>query len=282
MQQESIFEKIRENYSSLPKQQKVIADFILNSYGELVFLSAKGLSDKIGVSSATIVRFAQSLGYDGYPDLVKELKQVFFKENSPMAKLKESFAGPSDPYNVFKSVTELDQKNISFLEKQISGEVLNKAIDMLLHSQRVKIIGGRTSFSLVYYSGFLFRQLDNKFDFLNSSSDDAIERLSELGDKDCIFAISFHRYFKRTSELVSYCAKKGIPILSLTDDMRSPLLPNSSLVLFAPNHAPFYSFVPAMTIVNTLIAAFAKALNRSAKDIFEKRTQELLENDIYV
>lgn len=282
MESKSIFERIRAVYGDLSKQQKIVADAILDHYEETVLLNAKELSEKIGVSSATIVRFAQALHYDGYPDLAKELRQHFFEENSPMVKLRESFTGPSDRFETFRQVMELDQENIRLLDKQTTPQSLSDALELLLRSKNVVIIGGRTSFSLVHYAGFLFRQLDEKFDFFNSCSDDAIERLGSLKAKDCVFAISFHRYFKRTNDLAAYCNKKGIPVLGLTDNTQSPLLANCSLAILAPNKAPFYSYVPAMVVLNALIAAFAKALKKSAKDIFEKKTQELLDNDIYV
>ena len=74
---------MREVYENLPKQQKVIADAILNNHEEIVLLNAKELSKKINVSSATIVRFAQFLGYDGYPDLARELVRPFLKKIAP-------------------------------------------------------------------------------------------------------------------------------------------------------------------------------------------------------
>jgi len=282
MAEKNLFEKVREVYENLPKQQKVIADAILNNHEEIVLLNAKELSKKINVSSATIVRFAQFLGYDGYPDLARELRKTFFEENSPMMKLKESFDGPSDPNDTFKQVLQLDQENIRLLEKQNMGHVIKDALDLLLKSKKVVIFGGRTSYSLVHYAGFLFRQLDKKFEFFNSSCDDSLERLRVLQKSDCCLAISFHRYFKRTIDLASYCNRRSVPVIGLTDSTKSPLLPYSSIVLFAPNKAPFYSYVPSMSVINVLIVCYARTVNQFNKDIFEKDMEELLNNDIYV
>ena len=52
MVEKNLFEKVREVYENLPKQQKVIADAILNNHEEIVLLNAKELSKKINVSSA--------------------------------------------------------------------------------------------------------------------------------------------------------------------------------------------------------------------------------------
>lgn len=137
MEEKSIFKKVHEVYESLPKRQKLIADTILNNYEEVVLLSAKELSERINVSSATIVRFAQLLGYSGYPDLARELRKTFFEENSPMMKLKESFDGPSDPADTFKQILQLDQENISLLKKQNMGHDIKDALDLLLNSKKL-------------------------------------------------------------------------------------------------------------------------------------------------
>jgi len=278
----NLFEKIRLIYEESPKQQKLIASELLNNFEQSVLLNAKELSERIGVSSATVIGFAQNLGYDGYPALARDLRKLYFQENSPMVKLMESFEGPSDRFKTFQQVLELDQENIRLLGKKTTGTSMNEAVEILLSSGQVVISGARTSYSLVHYSGFLFRQLDNKFDFLNSSSDDAIDRLGLLGENDCLFAITFHRYAKRTQDLVKYCSKRKVKVVSLTDTSQSPVIPYSKVSLLAKNNAPFYSYVPAMVILNSLIAAYAKELKKSAKDIFEKKTKDLLDNDVYV
>src|SRR6056297_675394 len=117
----NLFEKIRLIYEESPKQQKLIASELLNNFEQSVLLNAKELSERIGVSSATVIRFAQNLGYDGYPALARDLRKLYFQENSPMVKLMESFEGPSDRFKTFLQVLELDQENIRLLWKKTTG-----------------------------------------------------------------------------------------------------------------------------------------------------------------
>ncbi|MCC7276256.1 MAG: MurR/RpiR family transcriptional regulator, partial [Alphaproteobacteria bacterium] len=66
---------IRRHYAALTKSQRAIADHIVKDPKGAAFLSAKELARMIDVSDASVVRFARALGYDGYPDLVGDLKQ---------------------------------------------------------------------------------------------------------------------------------------------------------------------------------------------------------------
>ena len=51
--------------------QKLIANFILESYDKAAFMTASRLGKTVRVSESTVVRFAAELGYDGYPAMQK-------------------------------------------------------------------------------------------------------------------------------------------------------------------------------------------------------------------
>ena len=61
--------KISENMHSFSKGQKRIGNFILSHYDKAAFMTAAKLGESVGVSESTVVRFANEMGYDGYPQL---------------------------------------------------------------------------------------------------------------------------------------------------------------------------------------------------------------------
>ena len=60
---------IQENMSSFSKGQKLIANYILQSYDKAAFMTASKLGKTVNVSESTVVRFAAELGFDGYPSM---------------------------------------------------------------------------------------------------------------------------------------------------------------------------------------------------------------------
>lgn len=68
-------ERIRESYEVLTPGFRRLADFIMNSTLDVAFLTATELSRRVGVDPATVVRFAQELGYSGYRELSREIKR---------------------------------------------------------------------------------------------------------------------------------------------------------------------------------------------------------------
>jgi len=66
--------RIRERRGGMSKSFARIADFILDSYVDTAFLTASDLANILTLDPATVVRFAQHLGYRGYPDLLDEIR----------------------------------------------------------------------------------------------------------------------------------------------------------------------------------------------------------------
>lgn len=54
--------------------QKVIGKYILENYPLAAFLSAAEFAREAGVSGATIVRFAQELGFSGFTEMKNSIK----------------------------------------------------------------------------------------------------------------------------------------------------------------------------------------------------------------
>jgi DNA-binding MurR/RpiR family transcriptional regulator len=52
-----------------------LADFLLDSYAHAAFLTATELAHVLDVDPATVVRFSQQLGYRGYPELQREVRE---------------------------------------------------------------------------------------------------------------------------------------------------------------------------------------------------------------
>lgn len=67
-------ERIREARPRLSKSFQRLADYILDSYVQAALLTASQLAHEVDVDAATVVRFAQTLDYSGFPELQEEIR----------------------------------------------------------------------------------------------------------------------------------------------------------------------------------------------------------------
>ena len=65
--------KINESLDSLPRREKLLANYILGNLKDVSKMTITTLSKKSKASAATIVRFANRLGYAGYREFTKSL-----------------------------------------------------------------------------------------------------------------------------------------------------------------------------------------------------------------
>ena len=62
--------EIKESYQDFSKSEKRLADFFIQNPEEARGKTIIEVSERVGVSKATIVRFAKTLGYSGYRDFI--------------------------------------------------------------------------------------------------------------------------------------------------------------------------------------------------------------------
>lgn len=68
-------ERIRRERPSMSKSFARLADYLLDSYVESAFMTASELAHELDLDAATVVRFAQHLGYKGFPELQREIRE---------------------------------------------------------------------------------------------------------------------------------------------------------------------------------------------------------------
>ena len=68
-------EKIRDYYEHLSRSYRRVADYILSNYYEVSFMTAAQLAQLVDVDTTTVVRFSQRIGYNGYPELLNDIRE---------------------------------------------------------------------------------------------------------------------------------------------------------------------------------------------------------------
>lgn len=89
-------ERIRKERPKMSKSFAKLADFLLDSYVESAFMTASELAHALDLDAATVVRFAQNLGYSGFPKMQREIRQRVMRDllvRPEEAKVEESVAG---------------------------------------------------------------------------------------------------------------------------------------------------------------------------------------------
>ena len=247
--------RIRKRYESFSKGFKKVAAYILQNRDNLPFISALNLGKEIGVSESTVLRFVRLIGYDGYPDLQKDLTEWIRKKIKPAHKLKRSL-GRKDKADIYSLILDNDIRNILSLKKNMAEDQLEQVTKLLIQARRVYVLGFRTSYSMAYLCSFLLARILNDIVLLKLEDHNFYTCLGEANEKDVILAFSFPRYSKHTLEIVQFLKKKGCKVIGTTDRHISPLGCVSDYVIEVNSSSPTYfnSFTGVVSAINCIVA----------------------------
>lgn len=267
-----LFSNIKNEYDSLSKSHKKISDYILKNYDKCAFMTASKLSKESGVSESTIVRFAYTLGYEGYPELQKDLQEVIKTQLTIIQRAKMSF-DKLDEAKILENVMKNDTHNIKQTLSKIDPETFKYVVNQILDCKgRIYIVGLRTSTSLSeYLAYYLELMLDNvtliKYDYV-----DMFEQMISLNSDDIIIGISLPRYTAGTYDIMNYAKDQGARLIAITDSIHSPIGEISDDVLIAMSNMSSIvdSLVAPLSVINALIVAIGSKKKEAVKNKFEK------------
>ncbi|WP_353095848.1 MurR/RpiR family transcriptional regulator [Tissierella praeacuta] len=265
-----IIKNIQNNFNNLSKGQKLIAEFIINSYDKAAFMTAAALGETVNVSESTVVRFANTLGYKGYRELQKDLHELIKNKLTTVQRL--TMANEySNKENALKKAMEKDMENIDKTINEIGHGTFQDAIDLILNAKNIYILGLRSSSFLAGYLGFYLSFIIKGVNVITSGPNDVFEQLLKADTKDLIIGISYPRYSKRTLEALDFCMEKGCKIISITDSLISPAAKYADISLIASSDMLSFvdSLVAPMSLINALIVAIGMEKKNDITSSFE-------------
>ncbi len=283
MNDQTVIKRINSLYDTLSKGRKKIADFVLACSDKAANMTAATLAAKAGVSEATAVRFAIDLGYMGYPEFQKALKQYVSTKLTAAERIEFTKLSLNRdeilPY-VFSSDINKLKKTLSAIDR----ESFDSSISSILKAKKIYIIGVR---SASYLAGFLGFNLNFIFDNVETITANAItdlfEQLINIGKDDVIIGISFPRYSRRTVNALKYAGSCGATVVALTDSKNSPLNEYADYSLYAMSDMASFadSLVAPLSLINSIIVALASVKGEEVSNKFLKLESIWDEYDVY-
>jgi DNA-binding MurR/RpiR family transcriptional regulator len=200
-----------------------------------------------------VVRFAGSLGYEGYPELQRELQETIKTKLTTVQRFELSKDRKESDYLTKIMLSDID--NIRAMVEQFDAGLMDRFIDEIIKAKKVYILGLRSSSVLANYLGFYLNFILPDIHIIHETAQDVYDQLLNITEDDVMIAFSFPRYSKRTYDCVDYALNSNTTILGITDGMNSPLFEKVKYCLTAKYNMNTFidSFVAPMSLINTLI-----------------------------
>lgn len=277
-----LLNRIESNYLGLSKGQKRIADYILANYDKVAFMTASALGDVVGVSESTVVRFANALDYEGYPQLQKALQESIKTKLTTVQRFELS-KDQDIGENYLKQIMASDMENIRKTMDSVDEEMIQKIVDSLHQARKVYILGLRSSSVLANYLGFYLNFILDSVFIVPFGANNLFDQLLNIQEDDVLITFSFPRYSKTTYEVVEFAKEQGATLIGITDSKSSPLVSLADYYLTAKYNMNTFidSLVAPMSLVNALIIAVSIREKEKVEKTFNKLEKIWDEYKIY-
>jgi len=273
---------IQTKFPRLSKGQKIIAEYILKHYDKAAFMTAAKLGQTVGVSESTVVRFANELGFSGYPSLQKELQELIKNKLTSVQRI-EITNDLIDEENPLRSVLKADMENIRVTLEKINQNTFDEVVHEILKAKRIYIVGFRSSQALVEFMGFYLNLILDNVRVVSRGVSDIFEQLLRVGDGDLVIGISFPRYSTRTIEALKFSKDRGAKVVAITDSLLSPLASHADYTLIAQSNMVSFvdSLVAPLSLINALIVAVGVKEKETISETFKTLENIWEEYNVY-
>ena len=257
---QDVLSMIESKRSAMSKGQRRIADYIEPEYDKAAFMTAAKMGKTVDVSESTVVRFAVSLGFEGYPEMQKAMQEMVLNRLTSVQRLEvaNDRIGQQD---ILSTVLQSDMEKLRRTEETLDREAFSKAVQAIVDAKRVYILGVRSTAPLAQFLGYYLRYLSDSVHIVTASGAGAMfEQIVGVNADDAVIAFSFPRYSSTTVKGAQYCRSAGATVIGITDSMVSPLAENCDHVLLAKSDmlSLVDSLVAPLSVVNALIVGVSQ------------------------
>lgn len=256
--QVTVDDQLRAAMPDLTRAERQLASHILRHYPISALGSITVLAKAAEVSTPTVVRLAQKLGYKGYPDFQGALRaEVEAMLVSPIAKHNRWAGGVPDTH-ILNRFADAVMGNLQATLGQIDHAEFDAAARLLADPSRaVYAMGGRITHAMADYFTSLMRSVRMSVTLLSESSSGWPTALVDLKPGDVLLVFDIRRYENAVLQMAEMAREQGAEIILITDRWVSPAAAHATHTLACHIEAPsaWDSNVLVLVLVETLLAA---------------------------
>lgn len=264
----NIAELARDRMEALTPSERRIARALLASYPVAGLESLAQLAASATVTAPTVLRFVRKLGFEGYPDFQRVLREeVRERMSSPLSLYQTQMPGPREAL--------LDRSLRAFhngLDKTFTSLPPSEflAVVKLLSDERrpVLLTGGRFSQMVAHYLHAQLQMLRPGCVLLGEGFDPRTDVLPDVRREHVVCIFDCRRYQPDTIAFAHAAAARGATIVVVTDPWLSPVtqIAHHVLIAYPDAPSPFDSMLGAFALAEAVLAGVVGNLGERGRE----------------
>lgn len=240
-----------------------------------LMVNVKVFAGLAGVAPATVSRCIQFLGYAGYTDFQRELKEKLFQPHKLTSVFNYLEADPADSFDLIKRIREAETAELQQGLEAIDQATLHEAAMLTASAKRVHLMGFGSSNALLRF--LQYRLMRVGLDVVDMTPVSEINMLAEHcvhmnARQDVIITVGFRGVYDTMTHLLRFAATFQIPSIAFSEN------PDSEISRLSTYRIPikrtvingFKSLGVPMILLNLFVMQTARYFN-PGKDTISRR-----------
>lgn len=270
----TVYERLQTGFDDLTRSERQLALNLMENWPVSGLSSITKVAENAQVSTPTVARMIQKLGFSGFPAFQAALRdELEAKISNPLEKHERWSAEVPDTH-ILNRFADAILQNLRQTFSNIDPDAFDRACQILANNDSsVFIAGGRITHTLAEYL-FLHLQMIRSGTTLIPSSDAAWPHyVMDMQPNDVLVILDVRRYQNDLLKLAEIAKDRGVIIVLLTDQWRSPIALHAQLTFNSRIEVPsaWDSNAALLVLIETMIADIQKAI----WDTTEERMQDL-------
>lgn len=228
-------ERLRARHRSLAPALQRVAAFLDAYRVEAMTLSAAELAAQIGTSDATVIRTVKALGFDGLPDLRRQLAASFGAGSTAADNMSRTLSEiDSDPERAIEYVLTWHHDTASRLRTSDVRAQISAAVARLGTAARIATFGIGPSAPLAAYAALQIARIGRPSYVLSGQGSTLADQLLSLAKGDVLLMFAYGQASKEASATVEHASHMRVPIILVTDSLEEKLARRAKIIVPVP------------------------------------------------
>ncbi|MEJ7751081.1 MAG: MurR/RpiR family transcriptional regulator [Thermoleophilaceae bacterium] len=248
--------EIRARFDEFSRSQKDVGQYIVDHLDEASFHTAEELARRANTSSSTVVRFAQALGFEGFPELQAAARDEYRRAREGEGSTPEVANPPLFPIDQteFEAALAADHTNVEETARRVDREEIDATVELISRAERTVLCGTDQMAFFASYLRHLLMLLDLRCEVVASPSQEGLAKLGRIDENTVLVGFSAGRPHPLVVRAMKLARNRRAATIAIADATLSEVAKLGDHRLFYSSNSPAYvrSHVALLSVVQAL------------------------------
>lgn len=269
----TVRELIRQHFQTLTQSERKFANALLENYPAAGLASITIVAGNAGVSTPTVARTVQKLGFKGYPQFHQALLRELEAKGLGPTQRRSNWSSEAPETHSLNRFAQAVTGNLEQTFANIETDKFDQAVKCLADTeQHLYIVGGRITHALADYAFTHFQAIRPRVTYMTPSSSTWPHYVLDMKPGETLLIFDIRRYETNLLGLAELVSKRGARIILITDQWASPIsaLADYTFNCWVEIPSGWDSNISTMMLLEAMIASVQEHCWPDTRDRYEQ------------